>query len=261
MRTFRPPQQKFPRNAAERRRWSRFIRSRFIALAVISILFAGAPLIAQTPATTTAKTAAPQKTASAKKKPSAKHKKNAQKPQEAKPAVAAAPVVAPVAPPMPKWPANDRPSEASVVWDSHGLQIVAANSSLAQILHEVSTKTGATLEGFIQDQRVFGTYGPGPARDVLAHLLEGSGYNIVLIGDQGQGTPRRIVLSISGAVGAPIPAATRGINPLPHDGDDDDSDAEPPEQPEPPQMPPPPPQRQPGQNGAMQPQGPPPNNQ
>jgi hypothetical protein len=45
------------------------------------------------------------------------------------------------------------------------------------------------------DERVFGDYGPGPVRDVLAELLEGSGYNILLVGDLGQGTPRRIVLS------------------------------------------------------------------
>ncbi len=46
-----------------------------------------------------------------------------------------------------------------------------------------------------QDQRIFGAYGPGPARDVLSQLLDGSGYNVLMIGDQGQGTPRRIVLS------------------------------------------------------------------
>ncbi len=82
-----------------------------------------------------------------------------------------------------------------MVWDSQGLRIVASNSSLAQILKDVSTKTGATLEGMGQDQRIFGVYGPGPARDVLSQLLDGSGYNVLMIGDLGQGTPRRIVLS------------------------------------------------------------------
>jgi hypothetical protein len=83
-----------------------------------------------------------------------------------------------------------------VVWDSHGLSIVAFNSSLAQILKNVAAKTGAKLEGMGQDERIFGTYGPGPARDVLSQLLYGSGYNVLIIGDQGQGTPRRIVLSV-----------------------------------------------------------------
>lgn len=82
-----------------------------------------------------------------------------------------------------------------MVWDSRGLFIQASNSSLDQILRDISLKTGAKVEGMGADERVFGAYGPGPVRDVLATLLEGSGYNILLVGDLGQGTPRRIVLS------------------------------------------------------------------
>jgi hypothetical protein len=121
------------------------------------------------------------------------------KPAAAKPAAqpipVPAPAPAPAAPPLPNWPANKKPAEASVVWDSHGLLIRASNSSLDQILREVSLKTGATVEGMGADERVFGTYGPGPACDVLKELLDGSGYNVLMVGDQGQGTPRRIVLS------------------------------------------------------------------
>jgi hypothetical protein len=82
-----------------------------------------------------------------------------------------------------------------VVWDSHGLFIEASNSSLDQILNDVSLKTGAKVEGMGADERVFGAFGPGPARDVLTELLDGTGYNVLLVGDLGQGTPRRIVLS------------------------------------------------------------------
>jgi len=64
--------------------------------------------------------------------------------------------------------------------------------------------TGAKLEGFSADQRVFGNYGPGTAREVLSQLLEGSGYNVMLIGDQGEGTPREIVLSSKPSGPAPI---------------------------------------------------------
>ena len=56
---------------------------------------------------------------------------------------------------------------------------------------DVSLKTGAKVEGVGADERIFGAYGPGPARDVLTELLDGSGYNILMIGDLGQGTPRR----------------------------------------------------------------------
>jgi DNA segregation ATPase FtsK/SpoIIIE-like protein len=119
-------------------------------------------------------------------------------------------VLTPVAPPVPQtpnWPAFDKPAEASVVWDSHGLAIDAANSSLEQILKDVSTATGAKVEGLSADQRVFGAYGPGQARDVLSQLLQGSGYNVIMIGDQGQGAPRQILLSVRQA--GPIQPAAR----------------------------------------------------
>jgi hypothetical protein len=104
--------------------------------------------------------------------------------------------VTPPAPEMPKWPVNDPPGPASIVWDSHGLRIDATNSSLQQILKEVSTATGTKVEGLGSDTRIFGAFGPGPARDVLSQLLQGSGYNVLMVGDQGQGTPRELMLSM-----------------------------------------------------------------
>lgn len=156
-------------------------------------------LRAQTPAAV-----APSNLSSPAHKPAhpLKHKARVQSPAVQ---TAAAPATPP-APEVPKWPANEKPAPASVTWDSQGLRIDAANSSLAQILQDVSTATGATVEGFDTDQRVFGVYGPGPARDVLSQLLQGSGYNLVLVGDQGQGTPREIMLSVRHA-GTPTPAA------------------------------------------------------
>src|ERR1700758_760018 len=74
------------------------------------------------------------------------------------------PAPAPPAPDPPKWPLNDAPSPAAVKWDSHGLQVDAPNSSLRQILDEVASTTGAKVEGLGPDERVFGEYGPGPAR-------------------------------------------------------------------------------------------------
>ena len=125
----------------------------------------------------------------------AHRKAAAQKPAPA-PALALAPAPpTPAAPQMPNWPVNDKPGEATVVWDSRGLLIEASNSSLNEILQEVSLKTGAQVEGMGADERVFGSYGPGPARDVISQILDGAGYNVLMVGDQGEGTPRRIVLS------------------------------------------------------------------
>ena len=98
-------------------------------------------------------------------------------------------------PETPHWPVNETPAKPSVTWDSHGLRIEANNASLHEILNEVSTDTGAKVEGMATDERVFGEFGPGAARDVLSQLLHGSNYNVLMIGDQGEGTPRQIVLS------------------------------------------------------------------
>jgi hypothetical protein len=86
------------------------------------------------------------------------------------------------------------------------------------------------VEGFNADERVFGAYGPGNARDVLSQLLQGTAYNVMMIGDQGQGTPREIVLT-SRYAGAAPPAA----NPATASDSDEDADTE--EQPQ--QTPPP----------------------
>jgi len=216
MRSLVPQQPESPNCASARkgchalvRRWPCAIAHPLPALLAASAAFLaakflfGVALAAQTPAPP----APTQATAHPHKKPPA-----------AKLAAQPAPAPAPTAPQIPNWPANNKPAEASVVWDSHGLFIQASNSSLDQILRDVSLKTGAKVEGMSADERVFGTYGPGPARDVLTELLEGSGYNILLVGDLGQGTPRRIVLS-----GRPVTAQPSGQStPAENEGDQDE---------------------------------------
>jgi hypothetical protein len=194
-----------------------FLRARGFALlvffaAVLFVTLGGAQILcAQTPATPAPalKTAHPHK-------PSV-----AAKVQSPAPQAVAAPATPPV-PEVPKWPANEKPTPASVTWDSKGLRIDAANSSLAQILQDVATATGAKVEGFDTDQRVFGVFGPGPARDVLSQILQGSGYNVVMIGDQGQGTPREIVLTLRHTG-----TATAAVSPAPARDEDTDSDEQP----------------------------------
>lgn len=137
--------------------------------------------------------------------------------------------VTPPAPVLPRWPVNEKAAPASVRWDSRGLRIEADNSSLAQILRDVATATGAKVEGLSTDPRIFGDYGPGPARDVLSQLFEGSGYNLVLVGEQGQGTPLEIVLSLRQTGAAPPPAANFAA------ADDEDTETE-----DQPSQPPPP---------------------
>jgi hypothetical protein len=154
----------------------------------------------QSPARTESSAAAPQRPS-----PNSQATSSQAKPSPATPAPdAASAPAAPVTPPPPNWPINDKPVAATVVWDSRGLMIQADNSSLDQILEDVSTDTGATVEGLNGDQRVFGTYGPGPARQVLSDLLDGTGYNVLMFGEQGAGTPREIVLSAPPTGPAPV---------------------------------------------------------
>jgi hypothetical protein len=195
-------------------------------LAALTATLGVAPALAQKPAVAPA-----SKPLAQHKHPGAKRK--AAKATDAAQTKAAAPPAAPVAakpaePELPLWPVNERPVEASVTWNSKGLRIEAANSSLQQILEGVSAATGAKVEGLEADQRIFGVYGPGPARDVLSLLLQGTGYNVLLIGDQGQGTPRTIVLS-SPHAGAAQPAAVSA-------SDDEDDDMDEPTQSTPPPM-------------------------
>jgi hypothetical protein len=132
----------------------------------------------------------------------ARHKLSPQK--SVAPAVAPQPEqpAAPPEPVTPNWPINGQAAPASVSWGSDQLCIDATNSSLQQILASVSTQTGIAIQGVGRDERVFGTFGPGSARDILAQLLQGTGYNFVMVGDQGQGAPRQITLSARNGSGA-----------------------------------------------------------
>jgi len=153
-------------------------------------------------------------------------------------------------PPAPIWPANQPPNQAKVSWDSRGLEIDAFNSSLDQILQQVAADTGAKLEGLsqdqrsgdqrvddprvgdqsiqdqrvqdqsIRDQRIFGTYGPGPARDVLTKLLDGCGYNVLIVGGPNADAPLEVVFLASSPAG-PQTAVNNQNRSNPEDDDAD----------------------------------------
>ena len=194
------------------------------ALLVFAQALAGAQTPAPQPA---APTAVPGQAPDQKTVPARKHPRAVQ-PQPVVAPVALAPIP-PLAPATPNWPAFNQAAQASVLWDSRGLSIDAANSSLQQILKDVSMATGTTVEGLTTDQRVFGNFGPGTARDVLSQLLQGSGYNVLMIGDQGQGVPRQLLLSARQGGGAQPAPAARASQPSP----EEEEAEEPPANPEP----------------------------
>lgn len=113
----------------------------------------------------------------------------------AKPDPTAQVLVPPAAPPLPQWPANDPAQQASVTWTTQGLSIDARNSSLRQILDSVQSQIGVKIQGMDKDERVFGIYGPGQPGDVLSQLLEGTDYNLLMVGNDKNGVPSQILLS------------------------------------------------------------------
>jgi hypothetical protein len=115
-----------------------------------------------------------------------------------------APLTAPAAPvSMLQQPAR----EAQIVFSGDHLSIRADNSSLSAILHQVAASSGMRITGLSGDERVFGTFGPGAPRDVLSDLLNGTAYNVALIGDLDNGAPRELVLTAVTGGAAPSPSA------------------------------------------------------
>jgi hypothetical protein len=98
----------------------------------------------------------------------------------------------PAPPPLPPYtpaplqpvPLDQTPAVAPKVSFQDGqLSIVAHNSTLADVLRAVRKQTGADLEiPPSASERVVADIGPGPARDVLAELLNGTHFNYVLVG-------------------------------------------------------------------------------
>lgn len=85
------------------------------------------------------------------------------------------------------------------------LQVNADNSSLVQTLNQISQKTGLTIEGLNHDQRIYGQYGPGPLADTVTKLLDGAGYDYIIVGGNGK-TVAKLILTQAGS-GAPAPNA------------------------------------------------------
>ena len=87
------------------------------------------------------------------------------------------------------------------------LEVRADNSSLNQILRDISRQTGMTVVGGVADQRVYGVYGPAPAATVLQTLLDGTNTN-VLLKETPEHAPLQLVLSPqTGGVTPPGPSS------------------------------------------------------
>lgn len=103
--------------------------------------------------------------------------------------------------------APDRASRARVTYRDHQLSIAANGSSLNGILREIAKLTGMKITGGVNDERVYGNYGPDSSQQVLNQLLDGTGTNVMLL-ETPEHTLAELVLSPrSGGATPPSPNA------------------------------------------------------
>jgi len=114
--------------------------------------------------------------------------------------------------PIPQVPLDSVPaSQPQVSYQNGQLSIVAPNSTLGDILRAVRKQTAAEMDiPTNATERVVTHLGPGPARDVMAELLNGSRFNYVLLGSQSDANllTRVVLVAKSGS-------DTPGANPQP----------------------------------------------
>lgn len=126
-----------------------------------------------------------------------------------------APTPEPTPTPMPSPPTPEQmPARPPQVAFKNGqLTIVAQNSTLADILRAVRLQTGAAIEVPPNaTERVFTKLGPGPARDVLASLLNGSHFNYVMLGaPDDPSVIQHVILTSKAGEGSPA-ATTPNVN-------------------------------------------------
>jgi hypothetical protein len=125
-------------------------------------------------------------------------------PQQNAPAPATLPATTPTTAeqPSPLPPAQTPASRAKITYLDHHLTVIAQNSSLNQILREISQITGITITGGVAEERVFGSYGPDIPSQVLGQLLDGTGSNVLFVSSI-ENKPAELILTPRG--GGPTP--------------------------------------------------------
>jgi hypothetical protein len=127
----------------------------------------------------------------------------AETPQSATPEVAAAPA-----------PAPEKKVAAS--YQNGLLSITSNRGSLADVLNEIHLQTGAdiAIPAGAEQEEVAVSLGPAPPRDVVAKLLDGSHYNFIIVGADGDISKLgRVILSLKGA--GNMSAETQPLSPEP----------------------------------------------
>jgi hypothetical protein len=121
--------------------------------------------------------------------------------------------------PVPQVPLDAIPAVAPQVSYQDGLlTIVAPNSTLGDILRSVRKHTSADIEiPATANERVVTRLGPGPAREVVAELLNGSRFNYILLGSPADASVlvRVVLVAKTGPDNPATPTTEAGNKPTP----------------------------------------------
>jgi hypothetical protein len=123
-----------------------------------------------------------------------------------------------------------------VIYRNGQLTIKATNSTLGEVLRAVSLQTGAVIEfpsGSV-NERVVVNFGPGPVRDVVGALLNGTRFNYVLMESPGNPSvlQRMILTNAEPAPSEPAsPSLAQPVVPAPPEETADAAPAAPAEKP------------------------------
>ncbi len=174
-------------------------------------------------------------------------RKIAQFPGRKRAASKPSPVAAPeTLPPAPLTPEQMPPVPPQVTYQNGLLTIVATNSTLSDILHSVSMRTGATVDAppHLMGERVAARIGPGTPRAVLSDLLSGPRFDYILVGsDVDPNGVRSIILTpnqsspSAGAAMAQHPPVRAAMPPQVEADDEAEEDQFPPQLETPPAQP------------------------
>ncbi len=146
---------------------------------------------------------------------------------------------APQAPAPPPTLEQSPPTPPQVTYNNGQLTIVAQNATLSQVLRSVQSLTGASIEmpSGASSERVVGQLGPGQPRDVLNALLNGTKFNYIILGVNGNpGGVQKVILTTAKPA-SPVNTAQNNQAP-PEEPQEEESYSEP--EPQPPAQTPPP---------------------
>jgi hypothetical protein len=100
---------------------------------------------------------------------------------------------------------------ARVIYTGGQIEVDADNSSLQQIVQKIAGVTGMKITGSVNDERVFGKYGPAAPAKILKSLLDGTGVNM-LLKETASGAPAELILTPrDGSAPLPTPPAQEAI--------------------------------------------------